>query len=568
MKPQQVKRNNIVQLALLLAIIVLVNVIGSFVFTRLDLTEDKRFTLSDTTIELLESLNSVVFVKVYLEGDFPPEFKRMRDATQEILDEMRSYAGVNLEYEFIDPNLEDENQKRELFQQLSDRGIQPSQIQETTGEGSSQQVIFPGALINFKEQESAVLLLQSKLGESTQQTLNNSIQSLEYGFANVIKKLSNPIPSTIGIIEGHGELEQIDIGDLANTLQETYAVQRNAINQQLKELDDYKLIIIAKPYQRFEERDKFIIDQFIMRGGRVLWMVDGTQVSMDSLQSSDMTVAISNDINIQDMLFKYGARVNMNLVQDLKAAPIPIVTGYVGNQPQQSLKPWYFFPLLDPKTGNKHPIVNNLNLIRAQFASTIDTVGRNADIKKTVLLTTSGQSRKQNVPVRVDLNLMRDEPNPRNYNAGPQPVAVLLEGNFTSAYKNTEYEVAIKRDTILKFIDTSEDTKMIVIGDGDIARNFVKRSSQQIFPLGYDRYTNQFFGNKNFILNAVDYLLDDSGLIGVRNKEFKLRLLDMPKITSEKKTWQILNVVVPLLLILILTSIKMVLRKRTFSKMN
>lgn len=567
MKPEQVKKNNVIQLVLLLAIIIMVNVVGSFLFTRIDLTEDKRYTLSDTTIDLLKELNSVVFVKVYLEGDFPPEFKRMRDATQEMLDEMRSYAGSNLEYEFIDPNaLEDQQQKRDLYKQLNDRGIQPTTLQETTEEGSSQQVIFPGALINFKDQEAAVQLLQSKLGESTQQTLNSSIQSLEYSFANTIKKLSTPIPSTIGIIEGHGELEQIEIGDLANTLQETYAVQRKAINQKLKALDDYKLIIIARPYERFDERDKFIIDQFIMNGGRVLWLLDGTKVEMDSLQSSDMTVAISNDINLEDLLFKYGARVNMNLALDLKAAPIPIVTGYTGNQPQQTLKPWYFFPLLDPVSGNQHPIVNNLNLIRAQFVSTLDTVGKNPDIKKTILLSTSELTKTQNVPVRVDLNLMRNAPNPRDYNAGPKPVAVLLEGEFTSAYKNTKYEYEIKKDTVLKFIDKSKATKMIIIGDGDIAKNHVQRSSGQIFPLGYDRYTNQFFGNKNFVLNAVDYLLDDSGLIGVRNKEFKLRLLDITKVESEKKKWQILNVIVPLLAIFVLSIIKLTSRKKFYSK--
>lgn len=567
MKPEQVKKNNVIQLVLLLAIIIMVNVVGSFLFTRIDLTEDKRYTLSDTTIDLLKELNSVVFVKVYLEGDFPPEFKRMRDATQEMLDEMRSYAGSNLEYEFIDPNaLEDQQQKRDLYKQLNDRGIQPTTLQETTEEGSSQQVIFPGALINFKDQEAAVQLLQSKLGESTQQTLNSSIQSLEYSFANTIKKLSTPIPSTIGIIEGHGELEQIEIGDLANTLQETYAVQRKAINQKLKALDDYKLIIIARPYERFDERDKFIIDQFIMNGGRVLWLLDGTKVDMDSLQSSDMTVAISNDINLEDLLFKYGARVNMNLALDLKAAPIPIVTGYTGNQPQQTLKPWYFFPLLDPVSGNQHPIVNNLNLIRAQFVSTLDTVGKNPDIKKTILLSTSELTKTQNVPVRVDLNLMRNAPNPRDYNAGPKPVAVLLEGEFTSAYKNTKYEYEIKKDTVLKFIDKSKATKMIIIGDGDIAKNHVQRSSGQIFPLGYDRYTNQFFGNKNFVLNAVDYLLDDSGLIGVRNKEFKLRLLDITKVESEKKKWQILNVIVPLLAIFVLSIIKLTSRKKFYSK--
>ena len=569
MTPNQVKRNNIIQLVLLLAIIIMVNVVGSYLFTRIDLTEDKRYTLSETTVDLLKEMNSVVFVKVYLEGDFPPEFKKMRDATQEMLDEMRSYAGSNFEYEFIDPNaLEDQQQKRDLYKQLNDRGIQPTTLQETTEEGSSQQVIFPGALINYKGQEVAVQLLQSKIGESTQQTLNSSIQSLEYSFANTIKKLSTPIPGTIGIIEGHGELEQIEIGDLANTLQETYAVQRNAINQKLKALDDYKLIIIAKPYERFEERDKFIIDQFIMAGGRVLWLLDGTRVDMDSLQNSDMTVALSNDINLEDLLFKYGARVNRNLAQDLKSAPIPIVTGYSGNQPKQSLKPWFFFPLLDPVSGNKHPIVNNLNLIRGQFVSTVDTVGKNPGIKKTVLLSTSDLTLIKNVPVRVDLNLMRNAPNPRDYNAGPKPVAVLLEGEFTSAYKNTEYEYQIKKDTILQFIEKSKATKMIVIGDGDIAKNHVQRSTGQIFPLGYDRYTNQFFGNKNFVLNAVDYLLDDSGLISVRTKEFKLRLLDITKIESEKKKWQVLNVIAPIFAILILSVFKLTWRKKIYSKLK
>jgi ABC-2 type transport system permease protein len=333
------------------------------------------------------------------------------------------------------------------------------------------------------------------------------------------------------------------------------------INGQLRSLDGIRALIVAKPDSLFTEQDKFVIDQFVMRGGRVLWLLDNVHASMDSLQKG-LTVGLPMSVNLDDQLFKYGVRVNANLVQDIQAAAIPIITGYVGNQPQQNLFPWFYFPLA--VSDSKHPIVNNLNAVKFEFANTLDTVG-NKNITKTVLLHTSKYTKVQNAPVRISLSIVQHEPNPQQFQKSNQPLAVLLEGKFESVFKN-RLPADLVNNKDIGFVGEGAPNKMIVVGDGDVIRNDIQRSTGNIFPLGIDRYTGQEYGNKNFILNCMNYLCDESGLISVRSRNVQLRMLDKTKVETEGLTWKTINVIGPILIIIVFGTIQFLIRKKSFTK--
>lgn len=556
------KRNDLLNLFLGLVIIILINVISAYSFKRFDLTTEKRYTLSDATVEMLKKLDDVVFVRVYLEGEFPAGFKRLRNATKEMLDEFRAIAGENIQYEFIDPSANpDVKERNALYAQLTKQGIQYTNLEYREGESKSEKIIFPGAIVAYKEKEAAVQILKSQIGVPPEVMLNNSIQQLEYEFANTIRKLASDKVSNVAFIEGHGELDSLNTADIMKSLSEYYNVSRIKLNEQLKALQNIDAIVIAKPDSAFSEKDKFIIDQFIMRGGKVLWMIDRTDANMDSLSKSPNHMALTKDLNLDDMLFNYGVRINTNLVQDIQAVPIPIVIGYIGNQPQQKFFPWYYFPLIMPYS--KHPIVRNLNAIKAEFISTIDTVGAK-NIVKTPILHSSKYTKVLPTPVRVSINMLREEPKMEQFNKSFQPLAVLLEGEFESNFKNRLAPELVDSKEI-NFKDKGIATKMIVVADGDIIKNQIQYSTGRAMPLGYDKYTNEVYGNKNFILNAINYLLDDLGLIGARSKEIKLRLLDIDKLRKERARWQFLNIVLPILLVVVYGVIRFYWRKRKYT---
>jgi ABC-2 type transport system permease protein len=559
---RSLKSQNIFRLILLLLLLVVINVLSSFVFTRFDLTSEKRFTLSSSTRELVGGLKDIIYVRVYLDGDFPPSFKRLQNATREMLDELRAYSNGNLEYQFINPSENPDQQERnKIYQQLVDKGIQPTNLQAKNKEETSEQIIFPGVLISYLGQEIPLMLLQDQLGASPEQMLNNSIQALEYGFANAIRKVSSKVPTTIAFLEGQGEAAEVRVADISRELQSFYLVERKRIDGKLNSLKPYEAVIVAAPDSVFDEKDKFILDQYIMQGGKVLWLVDGAKVSMDSLEKTSETVAIANQINLDDMLFRYGARINYDLVLDLQAAPIPVVTGYVGNRPQYSPMPWYYFPIVIPES--KHPIVNNLNAVRFDFVSSVDPVG-SADVIKTPLLVSSKYSRVFATPARVTLDLMKEEPQLSQYNQPNKILALLLEGTFDSNFKN-RVPATILSDPEIAFREKSEKTRMIVIGDGDVIKNGVRKSTNGIIPLGMDRYTGQVFGNKNFLLNCIDYLCDDSGLMAIRSKELKLRLLDKNRIDNDLLFWQIVNTAGPVLLIALFGLFKFYRRRMKYA---
>lgn len=573
---RNLRRSSILQLLIGITILVLINIISSFLFTRLDLTAEKRYSLSPATKDLLKQADDIIFFKVYLEGDLPPGFRRLANETREMLDEFRAY-NKDIQFEFVDPSENPNTKERtEAYKLLAERGLQPTDLRVNEKGESRQLIIFPGCIVTYKGRETAVQLLMTKLGEDPDLVLNNSIRGLEYNLASAIERLTTQIKPAVAIIEGQGELTPEQTIDLEQSLNEYYRVERVVIDRKINSLtlrltgdtidepliNKYKAIIIAKPVLPFDEKDKFLIDQFIMRGGRVLWLIDPVFASMDSLEKYNTTMGIVNDINLEDMLFNYGVRLNTTLVMDLNALQIPLTTGMMGNQPQIQYFPWYYFPILTP-TRN-HPIVSGLNAIRTEFISVADTVEK-PGITKTILLTSSPYTRTVNAPALIDLQILRQEPDPSMFNQGPRPVAVLLEGTFTSAFQfRIPPELSDNKE--LGFREKSRPTKMVVIGDGDIAKNQFHFRDGYPLPLGYDQYTRQTFGNKELLLNVMNYLTDDSGLITVRSRELKLRLLDSSRVNSERLFWQLLNVLVPLLLIGGYGVVRFQLRRRRYAR--
>lgn len=571
------KKKDLTTLLVGVLIVFVTNYIGSFAFERFDLTSEKRYTLSENSKKLTQDLKDIIYVKVYLEGEFPAGFKRLRDETKEMLDEFRAYSNGNIEYEFINPSeSSDEKIKEDIYRQLFKEGLRPTDLNVKEDNGMSNKIIWPGAIFTYRGKNIPVQLLKSQMGVSGDIMLNSSIEALEYEVANAIRNLVVTNVPKVALIEGHGELNKVETASLATMLSEYYIVDRISLNEELHSLTErvmvdslkaykvypkYNTIIIAKPTQHFSEKDKFVIDQYVMYGGKVVWLVDPVFATMDSLQNSDVTMAVAQDLNLDDMLFTYGVRLNSNLIMDMQSAPIPVVTGRIGNQPKTQLFPWYFFPLLTQ--ANSHPIVNNLNAVRAEFVSTIDTISK-PEIQKTGLLKSSIYTKVSNTPTRVSLGLLRLEPDQSQFNSGIQVAAVLLEGKFESVFKN-RVPLEIQNSNEISFKEKSDFNQMVVIADGDIAKNYVNTKTDQYYQLGYDRFINQQFGNDDFLLNVVNYLCDDTGLMGVRSKKLTIRLMDKNILKNEKTKWQAINTVLPIGLILLFGIFHFVYRKRKYS---
>lgn len=557
------KRKDIVMVLIMAVIVVLINFIGLYLFKRFDLTSEKRYTLSESTKKLLKSLDDVVYLKVYLQGDFNPSFTRLKNETREILDEYRAYSDGNIEYEFINP-LENPNaeERDKIEKQLYEKGIIPEQIIDKSGEKTSEMRIWPGAIVNYKGKEAVWQIFKRQLGFSPEQSINNSVEELEYGLSNSIRKTKLDKKPEVLFVQGHGELDTIHCADFMNSLTEYYNVSLVDINHKLYALKGADAIVIAQPDSMFDEKDKFIIDQFIMHGGKALWLIDPVYTNRDTLNTKGYTLGFKNDNNLDDILFKYGVRLNPVLVQDMQCSSVPINVGFKAGQPNFQLFPFVYYPLLLPDIN--HPIVKNLDLIKTEFIGTLDTVyARN--IKKTVLLQTSRYTKTQPTPARVSLGMVQFKPKEDQYRNSFQNVACLLEGTFESLYKN-RIPMRFATDSAYNFQDHSKPTRMIVVADGDIARNEYKRSTGMIYPVGYDVYMNQQFANKTFLLNCMNYLVDDESLLQLRAREIKLRLLDRKKINTQKTKWKTINVGLPLLLIIAFGLIQLFIRKKKFAQ--
>jgi len=562
------RRDALIILVLVFSILLLLNVVSRFFYFRWDLTSEKRYSISAPSKTLVKNLKDVVTVKVYLDGDLNAGFTRLKESTRNLLNELRAYGGKNIEFEFIDPMaIQNLDERKALMKDLIERGLAPTNLTTKSKTESKQQLIFPGAIVSYAGRTMPVQLLENQIGFSPQQILNNSEILLEYKFSNAIKKLSQYRAPRIAFVQGNGELGNLETADIRNTLASLeYEVKDFDLHNNYR-IADIDVIVIAKPRIAFDEKDKYKIDQFIMHGGKVLWLMDGTTASLDSLKMSPTGQFVQgNDFNLDDMLFKYGVRVNTDVVQDINLCnPIPLIVGQMGNAPQTEMFPWYYFPLL--VADNNHAINRNLDPVASFFASTIDTV-KNPGVTKTILLHTTENAKAQLAPTRVHFGILQSKPNPAYYNQPKLPVAVLLQGEFESVYKNRlSPEFLAAADTVanLKFEEKSPASKMIVIADGDLIRNEVRNDSSA-YPLGYYIYTKQQFANKDFILNCIEYLIDDSGILETRNKEVKLRMLNSVKVQDEKLKWQLINIALPIALIILLGIAFGFYRKKRYTK--
>lgn len=567
------KSRDIFRFILIIAIIIVLNIIGSIKFFRIDLTAEGRYSLSDATVDLIQSFDDVLYVKIYLDGDFPAGFQRLQRETRQMLDEFRAY-NKKIEYEFINPDEgDDPKQIADIKQQLQFKGLKPYRLEVNEQGGNKSLDIFPGAIMSYGEKEAPVLLLLDQFATSPEAQVNNSIQNLEFAIASAIRSLVTQNRPSIGFLQGHGELEPLFIADFAKTLSENYEVDKFnvrefksdstgeglSIQQQQVRLNRFDALFIAKPKKPFTDLDKFLLDQYIMRGGKVIWLIDAVHAEMDSLsqKSQFLSYPTYDKLRLSDMLFKYGVRINTNLVKDLISA---------GVADRNGVKQWVYFPLIMPQV--KHPITKDLNAIRLNFASSIDTI-ISKGVRKTVLLKTSPYSALAPTPHMVNLSTLYQEQNQQNYTRKFLNVGVLLEGEFESIFKN---RILPKDGTgnSLKLIEKSIETQMLVVSDGDIIRNQLNVINTNIpkgtpLPLGFDQFTGQQYGNKDFLLNVMDYMLDESGLISIRSRELKLRLLNPQKTASEKIYWKLINTLIPIGVVIITGIVFTLIRRRKYS---
>ncbi|OFX83285.1 MAG: gliding motility-associated ABC transporter substrate-binding protein GldG [Bacteroidetes bacterium GWF2_33_16] len=560
------KKQNIIQLLLAIAIIVIVNYIAGYLYFRIDLTTDKRYTLSEQSKKVITSINDIVYIEIYLDGEMPIAFQRMRRSLAELMDEFRIIAGDNIKYTFINPsNSTDQSKRNAIYQELFDRGLNPTNVKDRDREGGvAEKILFPGAIVSYQGKEIPLNLLINNPGFSADVNLNNSIQTLEYNFIDAIRKLSTTQRKRIAFIEGQGELDEFQTGDITRELSGYYDIDRVTIKEFVNILEPYEAVIIAGPTELYTEKSKFIVDQYLMNGGKIIWFIDAVKVDKDSLSSGSITFALYNNANIDDQLFKYGVRVNPNVIQDLQCAIIPVNTAVAGTQPKFTPAPWIYYPLINAQ-GN-HPVTRNLNLIKTEFPSVIDTVGQNPKIKKEIILSSSQNARILDVPVLISLDQVKDNIDPYAFNQSFQPIAVILDGEFESVFKNRIINEYIAGQEF-NYLEKSVPTKMIVVSDADIIRNDVTTRVDGVFlsPLGYDRYTKQTYGNKDLVMNMVHYLVDKDGIINLRSREIKLRLLDKSVILNQRLKWQLINTIIPLLLIIIFAFVWNYLRRKKYS---
>lgn len=560
---QRQKKINVKATGALLAGLIVLLILSKVSFTRIDFTKEKRYTISAISRNVMDSLTTPVRVTVFLKGDgFPAGMKRLQYATRDMLSDLQAYSHGKLQFDIVDPlkNLA-ESEQDTVIQNLKGRGIDPINLSVKTESGQSQKIIFPAAMVTANNIELPVGLLQTREGASDEEALNYSIQNLEYAFTSAIKKITTTGRQRIGITEGHNELTDLQMYDARRVLTDGFDVGR--VDLKLISMDGLKkisLLIIPKPDLPFTELEKFKIDQYLMNGGRILWSLDQVSAELDSLRGNGgEQLAFPKKLNLDDQLFTYGVRLNYDLIADMNCAEIPITTGGTGGNPQIQMLHWLFYPLFLPMS--KHPAVKNLEGIRSEFASTIDTIGIK-NVIKTILLTSSPFNKTFNTPYMLSLQLLEQDPDPATFQSVPKTVGVLLEGSFKSTFLNRPVPEGFTGQ--IQPLAASKPTKMVVLSDGDIFKNQIAKDGTP-YPLGFDHYTGTNYGNRNLLLNLADYLTGDARLIALRNKEIQLRLLNRARIKNEKLYWQVINTVGPLLLVLIFAIFQHYLRKRKYA---
>ncbi len=574
------KRNDIFRLLLSLSIVIVAAFLLTLVFYKWDLTAEKRHSLTPATEELLGEINDNLFIRCYLHGEYPSGFKHLEQSIKERLDEFRDYSNGHIEYEFIDPyESGDKKIINETFKALDEKGLKFSNISFNENGAQSSKLIWPAAIVEYQGKEYPIQFLKTDMPTPSDAMINTSVNNLEYELANGLRKITRKKKPAIAILTGHREIEGIHMADFIFGLQENYDIEPVRIDSQLFAFSDkidgakfrinrYESLVIAGPDSIVGDRDRFVIDQFIMNGGKVLWMLDALNINMDSLRRAETTMAASNENGMYEMLFEYGVRLNRTLVIDFQGAPIMLDNGPMGNQRSYVDRTNYYAPLI-LSVNNTHPITSNLDPIKMEFAGSLDTVNQNPEIIKIPLLKSSKLSKELKSPVRVDLQLLAfGQEYFQNGNQPERAMAMILEGQFPSAFRD-QLPNPVKTDPNIAYRDKSVPTKMIVIADGDIAYNDVDYRGNKPMPLalGYDpQFKRVLYDNKEFLLNCMNYLLDDQALISVRSRTIQLRKLDMAKIQDNKNTIKLANTAFPIVLVLLAGIIQFIVRRKKWAK--
>lgn len=552
--------SNIIKGIFLLTVLVVINVLSYFFYERFDLTADNRYTLSPATKEIIAKAEKPVVIDVFLEGEFPPEFRRLQQETRQLLEEFAA-ENVNIKYNFVNP-LQDETDANTVASQFYEMGMTPARINVVENGRSTEAIIFPWAIANYGNKTVKIQLLKNRLGANTEERVESSVQQLEYAFADALSKLVEPKRKKIAVMRGNGELADPYIADFVKSIQEYYFTAPFTLDSvaedpqgTLAQLKDYDLVIEAKPTEPYTEAEKFVLDQHLMGGGKQLWMIEHVAMETDSLFSpAGSAFALPRELNLGDYFFKYGLRINPLLIKDLYSAPIVLASG-TGNNTQFTPYPWLYFPVTQSPID--HPIVSNLEAVKFEYASPIDLLGN--DLEKKVLLASSPHTQLEGLPKEISLELINQRPDPEQFDAGEQPLAVLVEGAFTSVYKNR-----VKPFDLENARDAAEWSQLLVISDGDIVKNQLQRGEPM--ELGFDRFTGTTYGNKEFLLNAVNYLLDDTGLINIRSKEVSIPFLDLWEAEETRTYWQIINMAFPVLILGIFAAGFIYLRRKKYIK--
>lgn len=528
-----------------LLILIAANIIANYLYTRIDLTEDSRYTLSEASLSSVSNFDSPVIVDVLLDGNLPPEFIKLKNEVKQLLSEFAS-ENSNVKFSFVDP-LEGVEQVDGTVAELQALGLVPTRVTVNDNSKVSQEIIFPWAMVNYNNKTVRVNLLKNKQGATTEERVNNSVQHLEYAFADAFTKSTIREKKRIAVMKGNGELDDIYLADFLTTVRDYYnigAITLDSVGTSpqstLERLNEYDLALIAKPTEAFSDPEKYVLDQYIMNGGKSVWLIDQVAIEIDSLYNeTGSTMALPRDLNLKDFFFNFGVRINPDLVNDLYFTQIVLATGE-GNASQYEPVPWLYNPMI--RSGNNHPINNNLEALRLQFANSIDTLPNN--YTKTVVFRSSPLSKMDITPRQVSFNTLNKPPQKEQYDNGNKPVAVLVEGDFKSTFTNRIKPIKLPQDLL-----ESTAGKLLVVSDGDVIKNQLRNGRP--LELGYDKWTSNYFGNKEFLVNALNYMLDDNGLINIRNKKVAIPFLDSTKIEAQKTKWQLLNIALPVVLTVI-----------------
>ena len=540
-----------------IASFVLVNQLANRYFFRLDLTEEKRFSITDATKKQLQQLPDVVTIEIYLAGELPAGFKRMQQSLLETVEEFNIFSDGKITYQLIDPNTAISNQSRaEYMQSIMAKGLQPTDVFINEDGNRVQKRIFVGVIVSYGNRELGVQLFKGNQTATPEERLNQSVEGIEYELANAIHQITQESRPHVGLVTGHNEMDSINLYSFKKLLNEHYRTRKISLNELENQSPD--LLMLIQPRIAYSTLEKYRLDQFIMNGVKVIFILDKVAVNMDSAAAG--TYSFPYELNLDDMLFKYGVRINNDLVQDYVAGAYPIIVGNSGNQPQIQLLQWPFFPIIN--TYSKHVIVRNLDATKGEFVSSIDTV-KATGIRKTMLLSTSSYSRVSTAPVYVDINILQESLAPDKFNEQNIAVGYLLEGKFTSHFKNKFLpEDIVETD----FVANGKTSSMVVIADGDFVKNNVDPRNGSPLPVGFDPYMGQQFANGDLVMNAIQYLLEGDGLISARAKQVIIRPLDKIKVSKYQNYYQAINLLLPLLMIFIVGMSVYIVRKRKYSR--